>query len=143
MASVEKDNKHLRTLERQQTALEMRRQGFTFREIAHHLEVSAQAAHQLVKKAIKNIEANMYEDASEVKRLELERLDRLLVRLWRQAVPTDANEAPNIKAVEQVLKIMDRRARYLGLDAAQKHEVLSMDAIDEQIKKLEAELNAQ
>lgn len=132
---------HLAYLERQQVALEMRKQGFTFREIAAHLDCSVNAAHKMVKKAVANINDRLDESAAEVKTIELERLDRILVRLWRQAVPSDVNQPPNLKAVEQVLKIMDRRAKYLGLDAAQKHEVISLDAIDEAIKKLESELS--
>lgn len=132
--------RHLRFVERQQTALELRKQGFTYKEIAKHLEVSVEGARKAVKKAISNLEDRISESAAEVRRLELERLDRMLIRVWQQAVPPDVNMPPNLKAIEQVLKIMDRRSRYLGLDAAQKHEILSVDAIDEEIKRLEAEL---
>lgn len=48
----------------------------------------------------------------------------------------------NANAVRQVLAIMDRRARMLGLDKPQTHEmtVISQDAVDAEIRRLEAEL---
>jgi hypothetical protein len=44
--------------------------------------------------------------------MELHRLDQMLLGLWRDAV------SGNVKAVGTALRIMDRRARYLGLDTA-------------------------
>jgi hypothetical protein len=35
---------------------------------------------------------------------------------------------------------LTRRARLLGLDAPTQHQVLTIDAIDEEIRRLEAEL---
>jgi len=54
------------------------------------------------------------EPAEQVRKAELGRLDRLLMAHWPAAVDGDA------KATQTVLQIMDRRARYLGLDAPQR-----------------------
>jgi hypothetical protein len=56
-----------------------------------------------------------------VRRLELERLDALLAVLWPLAVAAQ----PDQYAIDRVLAIMARRARYLGLDAPEKKDVTS------------------
>lgn len=55
--------------------------------------------------------------ADEVRTLELERLDKFLLALW------DKIEQGDPIAIDRGLKIMDRRAKYLGLDAPVKQQV--------------------
>lgn len=52
------------------------------------------------------------ESARELLELELQRLDHMLMGLWNSA------RTGNEKAVTAALRIMERRARYLGLDFA-------------------------
>lgn len=52
------------------------------------------------------------------------------------------DDTPVLHAVDRLLKIQDRRAKLLGLDAPQKVEVLTLDAIDAQIADLNAQLAA-
>jgi hypothetical protein len=52
----------------------------------------------------------LQEPAQEVRQIELARLDRLHMAHWPQALGGSAD------ATDRVLKIMDRRARLLGLD---------------------------
>jgi hypothetical protein len=60
----------------------------------------------------------------EVLRMELERLDALQASIWpmtqnrKQANPDGSEVAiePDLKAVQQVLSVMDRRAKLLGMD---------------------------
>lgn len=67
---------------------------------------------------------------------ELAKLDAL----ERAILPQALQGKPG--AAERVLKIMDRRARMLGLDKPQQHEhtVITQDALDAEIARLEAEL---
>ena len=60
------------------------------------------------------LKATLQEPADELRTLELERLDRLLLGVWGQAAKG------NQGAVDRALKIMERRARLLGLDAPTK-----------------------
>lgn len=60
------------------------------------------------------LRATLQEPADELRSLELERLDRLLLGVWSQAAKG------NQGAVDRALKIMERRARLLGLDAPTK-----------------------
>jgi hypothetical protein len=57
------------------------------------------------------IKRTLQEPADEVRRIEVERLDKLMLSLWPEA------QTGNIKAIETILGIMARRAKLLGLDA--------------------------
>jgi hypothetical protein len=51
-------------------------------------------------------------DADELREIEANRLDRLFVVAWRRAMAKDGDLA----AIDRALRIMERRARLLGLD---------------------------
>ena len=96
-------------------ALELRKAGATYRAIAEQLGYAQpRGAHKAVSSALK---ATLREPAEELRTLELERLDAMALALWRRA------QAGDEKAVDRCLRIMERRARLLGLDAAAKTEV--------------------
>jgi hypothetical protein len=52
-----------------------------------------------------------------VRELELTRLDAMLLPLWRRV------QAGEEKAIDRALRIMERRARLLGLDAPTRGEL--------------------
>lgn len=98
-------------LQRQQQAVELRRSGRSYREIAHAVGISVASAHRLVGTAIAEARTTVREDVVELRALELSRLDGLMVALWPKA------RRGELSAVDRVLKIMERRAKLLGLDA--------------------------
>jgi len=51
--------------------------------------------------------------------------------------------AGDLKSAELVMKILDRRAKLEGIDAPAKHEVITIDYIDSEIRRLEAVLGEQ
>jgi len=64
-------------------------------------------------------------------------------RIWVDAEWVDlADDAPILSAIDRLLKIQERRARLLGLDAPVKHEVRNVDAVDAEIEHLVARLAA-
>lgn len=89
-------------------ALDLRLAGASYRQIALQLQVSVGTAFHDVQRMIHEHAA---EPAEEVRMQELARLDRLMLAHWPKAVAGDR------EATRMVLAIMDRRARYLGLDA--------------------------
>lgn len=114
--------------------LRMRKVGATYAEIARAAidRFGADAlpggwcdryAHKDVKRELDKLHNEIGENAVEVLELELQRLDDLLKGLW----PLAARSNPDTKAVDRVLKIMERRARLLGLDAPDRHEVTGED----------------
>ncbi len=118
--------------ERQAQALQLRLGGASFAQIGRQLgDVSAPRAYQLYKAALRQV---VRQPNAELVDLELARLDQLLVAMWPKAMQGSG------WAVERCLSIMERRARLLGLDAPTKHEVMTIDAIDAEIRHLEAEL---
>jgi len=99
---------------RQKEALELRLQGLSYAAIAAKLNYkSPQAAHNAVMSAIKR---TLREPADAVRRLECERLDALQAALWQKL-----HEDPAV--ADRILRVMERRARLLGLDAPASLEV--------------------
>lgn len=112
MAAVNKTSAaKARTLERKVKALELRRMGKGYVEIAAALGIGKSQAHRLVKSGLADARAQISAQADELRSEEISRLDAMLSGLW-----ADARKG-NAGAVDRVLKIMERRARLLGLDA--------------------------
>lgn len=114
-------------------ALRLRSSGMTYREIAERQVTDVSTAHRRVARAL---EAVPYEAVEHHRQVEMERLDNLTAALWPSAM------AGNVRAVEMVLKTMDRRAALLGLDAPRRKsvEVITPDLIGAEIRRLEQEL---
>jgi hypothetical protein len=94
---------------RQTDALSLRQAGKTFAEIAVELGYSDHSgARNAVLAALRE---NVAEPNAEMRALELSRLDALQAALWTKATNGD------LGSVDRVLKLMERRAKILGLDA--------------------------
>ena len=124
-----------RTAERRRQAADLRRAGVDMETIARQLGYAGAAA--VSKDLARALAAAAALHPTEVELLrqqELDRLDRLQAALWRRAMNGDA------KSAETVLKIIDRRCRLTVPDVPQRHEVLTMGAIEAEIARLSAEL---
>jgi hypothetical protein len=108
----------LTAAERKAKAVEMRKLGFTYQKIGDELGVTLSAAHKMVTTALQELNEKAAESASEVRRLELERLDEWLVRVAKVVQSGDT-----LSAIDRGLKIQARRAKLLGLDAPQRFEL--------------------
>ncbi len=118
--------------EHEQQAVEMRRQGMTYRAIAAAMHLSDMAIRKMVKKVIARTIERTNESIGEVKAIEIERLDQLLAAVWDDSMSGDTRSAGI------ALKIMERRAALLGLDAPKTSKVdvdVSTD-IDDQIGRI-------
>jgi len=111
-----KDNQFaLRANERQRQALELRKSGVSFEVIAKKVGYKdASGAYRAVQTALKK---TLQEPADELRAIEVERLDQMLLGLWPKAVKGDT------WSVDRVIRIMERRATLLGLDAPLKREI--------------------
>ena len=105
--------------ERRVQALELRKAGYTFPQIAAALEISTQAAYKHVVKALEVIHNEISEKTEELRTLEVERIDTLYMVMYKKAEKGDYN------AVDRCIKLMERRAKLLGLDAPAKSEIMS------------------
>lgn len=109
---------------RQTEALRLRQSGSTFAEIAEALGYSdPSGARNAVMAALRE---NVSEPNAEMRALELARLDALHAALWPAAMGGD------LPSVDRVLKLMERRAKILGLDATPK---AGEDDLDELIQR--------
>jgi DNA-binding CsgD family transcriptional regulator len=100
--------------ERENTALELRKAGYTCAKIGQALGISGSAANQTLCRALARLEAQSKESAADYRRIQLERLDGMLTAMWKPAINGDP------QAVDRVLKIEERRSKLLGLDAPEK-----------------------
>ena len=124
--------------ERQMQAVKLRKDGYTYARIGEALGITSQSAHELVTSAMRRVRAHCDDDASELIRMELDRMDDMHAALWPDALLGD------VKKIDRVLSIMARRAKLLGLDAPTKQHVttstltpeMASKATDEQLSRI-------
>ena len=100
-----------RIAERRVRALELRKCGAPFREIARQLGVDVHTAHADVGAELAALRETTITEASELRALELERLDTMTSGLW------PAIQEGSAAAVGAGVRVSERRSRLLGLDA--------------------------
>lgn len=92
-------------------ALQLREGGAKYREIAEQLQVTTSYAHELVMKAMDDLNDTVAETAERMRQLELNRLDKMWMDL------STRKDATSPRTIDTKLRIMERRAKLLGLDA--------------------------
>jgi len=97
--------------ERRKKAVELRRMGWSYSRIANQIGMTKSSAHKAVTKALSETQGLLDADADLLRAQEADRLDSLQSFFW-----IDASKG-NIKAAERIMRIMERRAKLLGLDA--------------------------
>jgi hypothetical protein len=95
--------------EKQYQALELRKAGASYRQIGAQLGVSDVQCHRYVKAALAQIQKLSLESAEEYRALELEKLDNYELRINKQV------QNGNFGAIDRALRIIDQRAKLLGL----------------------------
>lgn len=152
--------RRVNTALRRAKALQMRAAGAKYDDITRELGYSRRSSAVIdVQRALV---AAVSEPAAEVRALELLRLDEMWVAalsVLKRAHVTVSNgrvvrvkksdgteeplldDGPVLAAIDRLLKIQERRARLLGLDAPTKVEVISDDTVDREIKRLTEELD--
>lgn len=113
-------------------ALELRRDGLSYRQIGIELGISYGSAYKYVSQALAEVREEAHESAGELREIELTRLDDLYMRLQaklnRQMMP-DPNDAtkqvpcPDEVTVRAMLDVQRRRAELIGLDAPRRTEL--------------------
>jgi hypothetical protein len=99
----------VRTAQQMRQALELRKGGASYLEIGEALGSEKTRAYNIAMLAVDDYKGAIREDAAIVRQLELERLDSMQMGLWPQR--------KNPRVVDTLLRIAERRARLLGLDA--------------------------
>lgn len=90
-------------------ALDLRIGGANYRQIANVLKVSLGTAHAYVNEGLEQLRDANADAFEELRLIEVARLDSMLVSLW--------SKRGNPRTADTILRISERRARLLGLDA--------------------------
>ena len=97
------------SVEKKRKALELRKAGASYEQIAEMLGYrSKSGAYKAVSLALRDL---LREPADSVRKLELSRLDDMLMGIWPRVRSGD------VLAIDRALKLAERRAKLLGLDA--------------------------
>jgi len=100
------------TIVRQNRALELKMAGATHAEIMVALGFkSVSGVHSALERALERDTSRVGSARDEFRKISVARTERLLRALWPQAIKGD------VGVIDRVMKIMERQARLLGLDA--------------------------
>lgn len=128
--------------DREKRALALRLAGATYEQIASELHISLGAAHKAVQSVLDRTRQQCSEQADELRQLEVARLDRMLLLLESQI------RTGHLGAIDRALRIQERRAKLLGLDAPVRQEVagfggkrLTVDVQELSDEQIDAELS--
>jgi hypothetical protein len=124
--------------ERDLRIFKMRQAGVATSEIGRRFGISTGAVNAAIRRQLEKLNREALMAYPEVLRMELERLDALQQSVWpltqhRKIKMDDGTEVqvdPDLKAIQQVLAIMDRRSRLLGME--QTNVNLTMEHIEPQ-----------
>ena len=109
---------------REEQALALRAEGLSYQKIGDRMGVARATAYKWVNRALDRLLERLPEEAARVRRLELERLDAMQRALWDQAMGGD------VKAINTILRIMERRAKLLALDAPERQDLHMTGGVD-------------
>lgn len=110
--------------ERDLRIFKMRQAGVSIGEIARRFSITSAAVGSAVRRQLEKLNKEALMAYPEVLRMELERLDALQTAIWPLTQPrkqtlddgTEIIAEPDLKAIQQVLSIMDRRSKLLGME---------------------------
>ncbi len=103
--------------ERRVKAFSLRKAGASYRQIAQQLSVSLNTAWADVNAELLELREQTKADATEVRDMELQRCDEMILGLWPAVRRGDA------KSVMAAVRVSERRAKLLGIDAQSKAAV--------------------
>lgn len=113
--SVSKGQKRIEAQQKARLALEGRKAGLSYEAIAERVGYAdASGARKAVVRAFGQV---IQEPASDLKALQIERINHMLVALWPKA------QAGDERAIGTALALMDKLDRYEGTEAASKSEI--------------------
>lgn len=108
-----------------QRAIELRKAGATYEVIGQQLQVSRSRAYQLVLEGLEVIKEQIRGEAGVLIALEVERLDNLLLGLWRDRTKP--------RVVDSILRILERKHKLQGLDAPTRIEASGLGGTSIQV----------
>lgn len=111
-------------------AWELRKAGVPYAKIGRQLNISSRTAYKYIQTQIEEYQSEQRENVRSMVTLELSRLDDMMLGIWSNARQGD------LKAIDATLKIMERRAKLLGLDVSSTAKQVSVSVTPEQIMSM-------
>lgn len=112
-------DEQVRLTEARAGAMELRRQGLTYRQIAAKMNIGVKTAYDYVQAELLWLREHTAEDTYAVRDIELDRCEAMINSLWKRIKDGDA------AAVAVAVRVMERKARLLGLDAPVRSESMT------------------
>lgn len=103
--------------------LDLRKAMYTFREMGQELGISEQDARAHTAYALRSLQDSDTTHADLERRLMVEQIDDMIRAIRPQTVSTKGKE-PVLEAIDRMLKLMDRKAKLLGLDQAESVDIM-------------------
>jgi hypothetical protein len=130
---------NLKRLELKKNVFELRASGVPFPTIAENYGVSVSTARNYLERALKEIEIHACETLTHIKVMEDANLQK--AKLIAMQIATNTDEVPSVRlqALNTVLRVQERRAKLLGLDAP---VTIEADIHAYQHRDIEAELSS-
>lgn len=107
--------------------------GLNYRDLAETLGVSIGTITNDVKIILGRWRREQVDDVGDWVQLEVRRLDKMFNTIWNNVIAGD------LASLDRALKIMERRAKLLGLDAPEQNRNLNLDLLqctDEQLERI-------
>ena len=134
--SAKRDERDAERHERMREALRLRKQRLSYEAISKTMGVTRSTAHALVHDAIAEIPREDAKDVLVLELLDLDRQERRATKIARESGDSEVR----LKAEQTILRIKERRSKYLGLDAPTKAETKTTvgfgdDLSDEELER--------
>jgi hypothetical protein len=117
-------------------AVQLRREGRSCAEIGKQLGCSQSTAWEAINRWLVAKRADIKEAADDVREMELARMDEMMAGIYPTALQGD------MQAIDRVLRIMERRAKLLGIDAPTRQEVTGAEGGPLDIRAVASEFKA-
>lgn len=123
-----------RRLELARKALDLRISGLTVVQIGEHLGISTSLASKILAQAMEHAQKRFQESAEQLTQIQLQRLEKLYRAIEPAALKSGHSGQP--RAAEVAMKLLERQAKLLGLDAPVKQEIRVelMDMTDHELR---------
>lgn len=124
---------------RREVSLELRLYGYSYPEIAILLGISTPTAFRDVRDALEDMQRENKEEKEKLTNIEVARIDKMIKAIYRKATEGiliyDDKEQPikdkngeyiriiDKSAIDRVLKLQERKAKFLGLDAPERRQI--------------------
>lgn len=137
MPSSSKTNKHkLRGVELEIKAVDLRKMGWTYREIGAECGVSHTAARNACNRALDKLNKQSAEMARRYRTLLLRQYNALLKELWPRALPPASGW---LNVIDRIVKVLDKVSKLTGAETPQQLRSLNIDLgslDDEQLSRI-------